>query len=1066
MKKIYVFIAMLFAALTFGQVTSVAIVGEAAGGWPSEPGNPGPIDVHQMASTDGVNWTYENLVLTTANSPTGVEGGIKFRANNAWTINWGALEFPAGTGVNNGQNIQTVGGVYNVTFNSDTGAYTFVPTANFPSVGILGTALGGFDVADTDLATTDGINYYLTYTQFSAGQVKFRLDNAWDTNYGGTTFPNGTATINGANINVPAGLYKVYFNLQTGEYSFTLPSIGMIGTATGATNGFDGPDINLTTTDGINYTLYNYPFVDGLLKFRQDDSWSLNWGADTFPTGVGTQNGPNIPVSESNYTVNFNRITGAYSFETPIPALNVGIIGTAVSASGFDGDDVNMTTTDGITYVLENYTFTNGEAKFRLDDAWVTSYGGPNFPNGFAQNPGVNIPVTAGVYTVKFYSTNLQYEFIGTPTHPTVGILGTAVNANGFAGPDVNLVTTDGETYTLSNYTFTNGLAKFRLNDSWAVNWGSTLFPEGIGNQGGDDIPVIAGTYNVTFTRSTGAYQFAAVGEFPSIGLIGSALDGTLTSDTDLNLTTTNGIIYTLPETTFLEGTVKFRQNDVWTVNWGAAGFPNGVGVQDGADIPVPAGTYSVTFNRLTGAYDFAGAGFPLIELLGDGFINWTTPVEMTTSNGVDYSLKARNFVGGPVKFREGGNWNGNNWGSADFPTGTGVQDGPDIPVVANRYNVDFNRSTGAYDFKFVEIGIIGPAVAGWDGPDGFLATTDGINYQASGADLTAGQLKFRENANWAVNWGSADFPSGIGTQDGPEINIPETGSYTITFNRITGAYTFELENVTPQISVQIAGAGLLEQESSIMMTTTDNVSFSSKAIAFVGGPVRFVVNNGPGSGDFSSDTFPSGIAVLNGPNIPTTENVFNVNYNLSTKAYSFDFVEISLVGSAVSETSGDDLLFTSTDGINYTREAVVLVNGSLYFRQNQTDSTKWGSGTFPQGTANLAGSEFAVEEGTYNVSFNRITGAFNFEIPASVGEFNKANIKTYPNPSNNSWTIDAASTQIKSVSVFDITGKLVYEAQVNDVQAKVNANNLPIGMYFAKISTEIGSYTAKLVRN
>lgn len=1065
MKKIYVFIAMLFTVLTFGQVTSVAIVGEAAGGWPGETGNPGPTDAHQMVSTDGENWTYENLVVTTANSPTGVEGGVKFRANNDWFINWGSLAFPTGTGIQNGQNMQTVGGVYNVTFNSTTGAYAFIPTVDFPSVGILGSALGGFDVADTDLATVDGIIYTLPYTQFSAGLVKFRLEDSWETNYGGDTFPSGTATINGVNINVPAGVFKVTFNLQTGEYSFTPPSVGILGTALEPNHGFGGPDLNLNTVDGINYTLYNIAFSDGLVKFRQDDQWSINWGSEDFPAGVGTQGGADIPVVAGNYTINFNRITGAYSFDTPIPALVIGIIGTAVSESGFDGEDVNLTTTDGITYILENYTFTNGEAKFRLDDAWITSYGGPDFPAGFAQNPGVNIPVTAGVYTVKFYSTNLQYEFIGTPTHPTVGILGTAVNSNGFSGPDVNLVTTDGETYTLSNYTFTNGLAKFRLNDSWTTNWGSTLFPEGIGNLGGDNIPVLAGTYNVTFTRSTGAYQFATVGDFPSIGIIGSALDGTSTTDTDLDLTTTNGIIYTLPETAFLQGTVKFRQDNAWTINWGGATFPNGVAVQDGADIPVPAGTYSVTFNRLTGAYEFNGAGFPIIEILGDGLVNWTTPVAMTTTNGVNYSLLARNFVGGPVKFREGGNWNGNNWGSADFPTGIGTQDGADIPVVANRYNVDFNRSTGEYDFNFVEIGIIGPAVSGWDGPDFLLQTTDGINYSASGVDLNDGVLKFRENRNWGVNWGSIEFPGGTGVQDGPEIPL-EGGSYTITFNRVTGVYLFELENVTPQISVQIAGAGLLEQESSIMMATTDNVSFSSNAVAFVGGAVRFVVNNGPGSGDFSSDTFPSGIAVLNGPNIPATENVFNVNYNLSTKAYSFDFVEISLVGSAVSETSGDDLLFTTTDGINYTREAVVLTNGSLYFRQNQDDTTKWGNGTFPLGTAANNGDAFAVEEGTYNVSFNRVTGAFNFEIPASVGEFNKANIKAYPNPSNNSWTIDAASTQIKSVSVFDITGKLVYEAQVNDVQAKVNASNLPIGMYFAKISTEIGSYTAKLVRN
>jgi hypothetical protein len=56
--------------------------------------------------------------------------------------------------------------------------------------------------------------------------------------------------------------------------------------------------------------------------------------------------------------------------------------------------------------------------------------------------------------------------------------------------------------------------------------------------------------------------------------------------------------------------------------------------------------------------------------------------------------------------------------------------------------------------------------------------------------------MKFRENLSWDVNWGSSDFPTGIGIPDGPNIPVPlnpsyETTVYTVSFNCKTGAYTF-----------------------------------------------------------------------------------------------------------------------------------------------------------------------------------------------------------------------------------------------------------------------------------
>ena len=50
------------------------------------------------------------------------------------------------------------------------------------------------------------------------------------------------------------------------------------------------------------------------VKFAANGDWSVNWGSEGWPTGYGTQDGPNIPYQPGTYRVFFNDITGAYRF--------------------------------------------------------------------------------------------------------------------------------------------------------------------------------------------------------------------------------------------------------------------------------------------------------------------------------------------------------------------------------------------------------------------------------------------------------------------------------------------------------------------------------------------------------------------------------------------------------------------------------------------------------------------------------------------------------------------------------------------------------------------------------
>ncbi len=296
---------------------------------------------------------------------------------------------------------------------------------------------------------------------------------------------------------------------------------------------------------------------------------------------------------------------------------SIGILGS--SLSGWD-TDVDMLSDDAIHYTVQLYLST-GRVKFRQDDTWMVNWGNSEFPAGTGIQYGPDIMVTnPGTYDISFNRETGEYLFTCIDNCSAfIGVAGTAVPSYQEWNTDVNMLTYDGITYMLTAYHFTDGEAKFRKNDSWTENWGNNTFPSGTAITDGPPIPVTAGDYKVTFNILTGEYNFA----FPSIGILGDALPGWWYDDIDL--TTTDGITYTLTDYPFNQGEVKFRMENAWDVNWGGWGFPTGYGYQDGPNIPVPAGTYTVTFNRLTGEYAFTATSCPVPGVICPSFIYAST---------------------------------------------------------------------------------------------------------------------------------------------------------------------------------------------------------------------------------------------------------------------------------------------------------------------------------------------------------------------------------------------------------------------------------------------------------
>lgn len=557
------------------------------------------------------------------------------------------------------------------------------------SVGIIGSATPtGWD-SDTDMVQdVDSAHIWTIQIQLIQGAVKFRQDDAWTVNWGTSEFPVGVGTQDGSDIPVPApGLFTVTFNSQTGAYKFSVASdIGIIGSAT--PGGWD-EDTNMfqDSLDANKYWL-TLRLVAGDAKFRQNDAWAANWGSIDFPSGTGTQDGANIPVTPAaKYNVTFDKSTGVYNFEEITEYNQISLIGDG-TGGGWDADTYLTRDNANPNVWKGNVSLTDGEAKFRANSAWILNWGGTDFPTDTAVLNGPNIPVDSGDYQVTFNIETLIYTFVPIIPFTTIGIIGDATPGGWDADTDMDQDPTLPYIWR-KRLILTDGEAKFRAENDWIFNWGAGDFPSGIGTQDGANIPVPAGEYKITFNSITGEYSFEELVVFGTVGIIGTATAGGWDTDTDMTKDLVDESFWYINSIDLLAGEAKFRAENAWTVNWGATGFPSGIGTQDGPNIPVTAGTYRVTINTGTGEYEFGAPSSSTHSLLKDNSISISpNPAKDVLNISVNaQELKGETSV---ILF--------NNMGQQVLTTTVNVQDRVSIPVgslMPGQYTV--HMSNGKY---------------------------------------------------------------------------------------------------------------------------------------------------------------------------------------------------------------------------------------------------------------------------------------------------------------------------------------------------------------------------------
>lgn len=141
---------------------------------------------------------------------------------------------------------------------------------------------------------------------------------------GGQTYRDGGDDPGDIKVN-NGGYYKITLNTSTHELTWeklgaqsTYSQISMPGD-------YQGWDVSANLMTALTTATENHDWVADLtfasdpsdgggVKFAANGAWDVNWGGDTFPYGVGTQNGSNIWYAAGSYKVFFNDILGYYMF--------------------------------------------------------------------------------------------------------------------------------------------------------------------------------------------------------------------------------------------------------------------------------------------------------------------------------------------------------------------------------------------------------------------------------------------------------------------------------------------------------------------------------------------------------------------------------------------------------------------------------------------------------------------------------------------------------------------------------------------------------------------------------
>ena len=418
-----------------------------------------------------------------------------------------------------------------------------------------------FDFDGTDTKYSGVIDFG---EDVSALQFKF-VGAAWGQNE--FSVPSGEAQapeaaelplVAGGGDNIAAYTTHRYYSLTLDKTTpkviknFSFNSLGVIGDAT--STGWDA-DTDMQFNADKQRFYVDITLIDGTIKFRVDDAWTLDWGG---ADGLLEKGGANIAVTAGDYRIYVNLNDPA----KPTYELNAKMYGKDEPTSGtttpepepeptptvqgwglvgeynsWGGTPDIMLASDG-TYLVAKGVELSGQVKFRKDGGWDVNFGAPGDvePVEIAVNTelelaagGKNFTIAAGTYDVYLDDANAKAWFINDGSYPgggaalemsEWGLIGSLAACNNWSA-NIPL-------YVSGDYAVAKGVVfaagdqfKFRKGETW----GTELVYEGTVSAdseyackagSGNSTIAEAGTYDVYLALTLDKFYVMTPGKTPA----------------------------------------------------------------------------------------------------------------------------------------------------------------------------------------------------------------------------------------------------------------------------------------------------------------------------------------------------------------------------------------------------------------------------------------------------------------------------------------------------------------------------------------------------------------------
>jgi hypothetical protein len=140
------------------------------------------------------------------------------------------------------------------------------------------------------------------------------------------------------------------------------------------------------------------------------------------------------------------------------------------------------------------------------------------------------------------------------------------------------------------------------------------------------------------------------------------------------------------------------------------------------------------------------------------------------------------NTIGDPVAGGASGTLQIGSWGGNNITVNGGI----------GYYKINANLVEKTYSWTKTDWGIIGPAQPGGWNTDTNMTYDVATDLWKATLDLTAGEMKFRANDAWTLNYGDNGADRKL-EENGANIAVPSAGNYTVTLDLSGSVYKYKL---------------------------------------------------------------------------------------------------------------------------------------------------------------------------------------------------------------------------------------------------------------------------------